>query len=86
MAGLIWGAVELRRRRRQPWQGWRRFVVRRKQPESCEITSFELVPVDREPLPRFQAGQFLTVQLAIPGKANPVLRTYSLSDFPGRDA
>jgi hypothetical protein len=46
LAGLLWGAAEQRRRRRNPWQGWRRFVVQRKHRESAEITSFELRPVD----------------------------------------
>ncbi|MGD1908393.1 MAG: 2Fe-2S iron-sulfur cluster-binding protein [Leptolyngbyaceae cyanobacterium] len=63
------------------WQGWRDFKVVRKQPESCEITSFYLEPQDGGPLPSFKPGQFLTLQLAIPGQARPVIRTYSLSDY-----
>jgi ferredoxin-NADP reductase len=86
LAGLLWVAAEQRRRRRNPWQGWRRFVVQRKHRESAEITSFELRPVGGGPLPRFLAGQFLTLELQIPGQAKPVLRTYSLSDYPGSDA
>jgi ferredoxin-NADP reductase len=59
--------------------------VQRKVQESVEITSFELRPVDGGPLPRFRAGQFLTLELKIPGNAMSVLRTYSLSDFPSGD-
>ena len=86
LAGLLWAAAEQRRRRRAPWQGWRRFVVRRKHVESAEITSFAFCPVDGGPLPRYQAGQFLTLQLQISGQDKPVVRTYSLSDWPGSDA
>jgi len=96
LAGLVHAGLGNagRRRRRQDaampspfaggdnWTGWREFVVRRKHPESAEITSFELQPVDGKPLPAFKPGQFLTIELPIPGQARPVLRTYSLSDFP----
>ena len=64
------------------WSSWRTFVVRRKQPESAEITSFELAPIDGRALPAFRPGQFLTLELAIPGQPKPVLRTYSLSYYP----
>jgi hypothetical protein len=64
------------------WTSWREFVVSQKQAESAEITSFELQPLDGEPLPAFKPGQFLTIELHIPGQARPVLRTYSLSDYP----
>lgn len=85
LAGLLWAASAQRRRRRAPWQGWRRFVVRRKHAESADITSFELSPVDGGPLPTYLAGQFLTLELQIPGQGKPVVRTYSLSDYPGSD-
>jgi len=64
------------------WKGWREFKVSRKHRESQEITSFELKPLDGGPLPSFEPGQFLSIELNIPGQAKPVLRTYSLSDFP----
>jgi len=64
------------------WKGWREFQVIRKHPESQEITSFVLAPTDGEALPAFSPGQFLTLELPIPGHAKPVVRTYSLSDFP----
>ncbi|MCP9774847.1 2Fe-2S iron-sulfur cluster-binding protein [Cyanobium sp. WAJ14-Wanaka] len=82
LAGLLLATAAQGRRRRAPWQGWRQFVVVRKQRESAEITSFELRPVGGGPLPKFLPGQFLTLQLPIPGMAKPVVRTYSLSDFP----
>jgi uncharacterized protein len=63
------------------WSDWRDFVVVRKVQESEEIISFYLQPVDRGKIPNFQPGQFLTIQLDIPGQARPVIRTYSLSDY-----
>lgn len=65
----------------QPWQDWRNFVVVRKVQESAEITSFYLQPQDGGTIPSFQPGQFLTIQLNIPGQPRPIIRTYSLSDY-----
>ncbi len=63
-------------------QGFRDFVVDRKEPESEIITSYYLVPEDGVALPEFQPGQFLTFELDIPDHEKPVIRTYSLSDCP----
>ena len=57
--------------------------------ESDSVTSFILTPIDGQPLPVFQAGQFVVLRLLIdadkdPGKP-PVLRSYSLSDLPAAD-
>ena len=64
------------------WRDWRNFVVVRKVKESEEITSFYLKPEDKGEIPNFQPGQFLTIKLDIPGQSKPVIRTYSLSDYP----
>ena len=64
------------------WKDWRNFVVVRKAPESKEITSFYLKPQDGEELADFKPGQFLTIELDIPEQERPVIRTYSLSDYP----
>jgi hypothetical protein len=66
----------------QGWKDWRNFIVVRKVKESEEITSFYLKPEDGSEIPSFQPGQFLPIKLEIPGQAKPVLRTYSLSDYP----
>ena len=63
-------------------KGLRSFVVERKEPESETIMSFYLVPEDGAPLAGFLPGQFLTLELDIPGQPRPVIRTYSLSDSP----
>ena len=86
-AGLVTPAL----RRRRPAgataesggsNGWRNVVVTHKQVESEEITSIELKPVDGGSLPGYKPGQFLTIALTIPGQPRPVVRTYSLSDYP----
>lgn len=64
------------------WKDWRNFEVVKKEPESTEITSFYLKPQDGGKLPDFKPGQFLTIKLDIPEQERPVIRTYSLSDYP----
>ncbi|MEB3180150.1 MAG: 2Fe-2S iron-sulfur cluster-binding protein [Nostocaceae cyanobacterium] len=64
------------------WENWRNFIVVRKVKESEEITSFYLMPEDKGEIYNFQQGQFLTIKLDIPGQDKPVIRTYSLSDYP----
>ena len=62
----------------------RTLVVTRRVKESTTVTSFYLAPTDGDPPAAFKAGQFLPVQLEIPGRSDPVWRTYSLSARPGR--
>jgi ferredoxin-NADP reductase/MOSC domain-containing protein YiiM len=67
------------------WPGFRQMRVARIHKESDNVTSFVLAPIDGQPLPVFQAGQFVVLRLLVdPGKP-PVLRSYSLSDLPGAD-
>ncbi|BAZ09138.1 oxidoreductase FAD/NAD(P)-binding subunit [Calothrix sp. NIES-4071] len=67
---------------KEHWKGWRNFIVAHKVKESEEIISFYLEPQDRGELSQFEPGQFLTLKLNIPGQEKPVIRTYSLSDYP----
>ncbi len=53
--------------------------------ESESVTSFVLVPMDGQPLPVFQAGQFVVLRLLVDPDKPPVLRSYSLSDLPVAD-
>jgi len=53
--------------------------------ESDSVTSFVLDPIDGQPLPIFQAGQFVVLRLPVDPDKPPVLRSYSLSDLPGAD-
>ena len=64
------------------WKDWRDFKLAKKQVESKEITSFYLEPVDGKKLPDFKPGQYLTIKLDISDRDRPVIRTYSLSDYP----
>lgn len=64
------------------WTGRRRFVVERKEHESEGVVSLYLVPQDRKPLPSFEPGQFITLELPVPGANLPVKRCYSLSHAP----
>jgi len=56
-----------------------------KVPESEEITSFVFASRDDGPLPAFEAGQHLPLELEVPGQDAAVRRTYSLSNAPGSD-
>ncbi len=54
-------------------------------PESEEITSFVFEARDGAPLPLFEAGQYLPIELDVPGIDGSVGRTYSLSGPPRTD-
>lgn len=60
------------------WRGYRTFKLKLIVPESSSISSFFLAPIDGQPLPAFQPGQYLTLKLDVPGYG-PLLRHYSLS-------
>ena len=64
------------------WNGYRRFVVDRKVPESEVVTSFYLKPEDEGLLPPFKPGQYITVHIDHPHTPTSP-RNYSLSDRPG---
>ncbi|KGX91458.1 NO-inducible flavohemoprotein [Pontibacillus marinus] len=66
------------------WSGYKPFFVDQKVQESDEITSFYLKPVDESPLPVFQPGQYIGVELTIPGDTYRHIRQYSLSDAPNK--
>ncbi len=53
--------------------------------ESEEVTSFVFESRDAGPLPVFEAGQHLPIELDVPGLEEPVRRTYSLSGAPNSD-
>ncbi|KAJ5463261.1 Flavohemoprotein [Penicillium sp. IBT 31633x] len=67
------------------WKGWRKFYISDKVPESDEIISFYLAPVDKGPLPKYQPGQFISVRCYVPELGSYQPRQYSLSDVPGGD-
>lgn len=67
------------------WNGWRKFTIARRVPESADVCSFYLKPHDGKALPAFRPGQYLTFRLQIPGQDKPVVRCYSLSDCVRED-
>ena len=67
------------------WHGFRKMRVASNHKESDNVTSFVLAPIDGQPLPVCQAGQFVVLRMLVdPGKPS-VLRSYSLSDLPAAD-
>jgi ferredoxin-NADP reductase/MOSC domain-containing protein YiiM len=67
------------------WPGFRQMRVASIHKESDSVTSFILNPIDGNPLPFCQAGQFIVLRLLVDPDKPPVLRSYSLSDLPGAD-
>lgn len=67
------------------WPGFREMRVTRIQKESAGVRSLYLSPADDQPLPLFQAGQFVVLRLRLDPDKPPVLRSYSLSDLPAID-
>ena len=55
------------------------------QQESDVISSFYLRRADGHAVAAHQPGQFLPIRLAVPGEAEPTLRTYTVSDAPNGD-
>ncbi|MEB0243967.1 nitric oxide dioxygenase, partial [Pseudomonas sp. 5C2] len=47
------------------WLGWRNFKIAKKVVESDEITSFYLAPVDGGDLPKYEAGQYISVRVFV---------------------
>ena len=67
------------------WPGFRQMRVANINRESNSVTSLILEPIDAQPLPVFQAGQFVVLRLLVETDKPPVLRSYSLSDLPAAD-
>lgn len=66
------------------WEGFRRFIVSKKQQESSVVTSFYLTPEDKGPLPSFKPGQYITIRVPT-GDGLTTMRQYSLSAKPNQD-
>jgi ferredoxin-NADP reductase/MOSC domain-containing protein YiiM len=67
------------------WPGFRQMRVANMNKESDSVISFLLEPIDGQPLPVFQAGQFVVLRLLVDPDKPSVLRSYSLSDLPAAD-
>ncbi|KAF8308487.1 putative flavohemoglobin [Clavulina sp. PMI_390] len=62
------------------WLGWKPFKVVKRVPETSDIASFYLEPVDGTDLKAFKAGQYISVQLTVDELNCKQSRQYSLSD------
>lgn len=77
-----WDEAEARLQAAAQRDHWRSLRVTRVQDESASIRSFYLEPADQGGWPVFSAGQHLPLRLTLPGRAQPLIRTYSLSSAP----
>lgn len=68
------------------WRFFKEFEIADKVVENEEITSFYLKPVDGKVLPEYQPGQYITVQVTIPGDEFTHNRQYSLSRAANNEA
>lgn len=66
------------------WEGFRRFIVLKKQQESSVVTSLYLIPEDKGPLPSFKPGQYITIRVPT-SDGSKTMRQYSLSAKPNQD-
>ncbi|VWD16574.1 pyridoxamine 5'-phosphate oxidase [Burkholderia lata] len=62
---------------------WRPLRIAKIVDEARAIRSFHFEPVDGGTLPAYEAGQHLTLRIALPGSDSPAIRSYTLSDAPG---
>jgi len=67
------------------WLGWRKFKIAKKVNESEEITSFYLAPVDGGALPKYEAGQYISVRVFVEALGLKQPRQYTLSTRPQAD-
>ena len=80
-----WEAVAERKLAREKGNTYRDYRVAKVEPESSNITSFYLEPIDDDGLACHCAGQFLPIEIQPSGAAEPVRRTYTISNAPNGD-
>ncbi|MBK3493556.1 NO-inducible flavohemoprotein [Viridibacillus sp. YIM B01967] len=68
------------------WRYFKEFIVTKKVQENDKIVSFYLKAADDKKLPAYKPGQYITVQVTIPGEKYLHNRQYSLSQAAGEDA
>jgi ferredoxin-NADP reductase len=62
---------------------WRPLRIAKIVDEARAIRSFHFEPADGGALPAHEAGQHLTLRIALPDSEAPTIRSYTLSDAPG---
>lgn len=83
--GVEQGLYEKAENQANGWKFFKDFVVADKVKESENIVSFYLKPADGSHVPVYQAGQYISVRLAIPGEDYLFNRQYSLSQAANPD-
>jgi len=63
----------------EKWTSWRKFKIDRVVPETEDVHSFYLVPVDGKKLPKFFPGQYISLRIHSP-EGYMQARQYSLSE------
>jgi len=81
-----WAQADAALARDENQNTWRRFRIARIKDESSVIRSFKLVPADKQPVPWFDAGQFLTLRVTPSGASTTLCRTYTVSSAPGEES
>uniref|UniRef100_A0A0B7KIA1 nitric oxide dioxygenase n=1 Tax=Bionectria ochroleuca TaxID=29856 RepID=A0A0B7KIA1_BIOOC len=66
------------------WTNWRDFKIVKKELENEAVASFYLEPVDGKPIPSYLPGQYISLQLPIPGVDFKQSRQFSLSEAPAK--
>lgn len=66
------------------WQGFKPFVVERRERSSDNITSLYLKPADGQRLAAHVPGQYISIRVTL-ADGKTVMRNYSLSNPPGSD-
>jgi predicted pyridoxine 5'-phosphate oxidase superfamily flavin-nucleotide-binding protein len=77
-----WQEVATTLAARAEGNSYREYEVTRVEQESANISSFYLEPKGEEPISCHTAGQFLPLELHPVGMAEPLLRTYTISNAP----
>ena len=85
MIGHEAGIYQQQTNRQNGWTGWRPFLVKKKEAESAEITSFYLYPADGGKVTRHLPGQFISLRLFLPQLSLKQARQYSISSAPNND-
>jgi len=80
-----WAEVDEKLAARKAGNTYRNYRVTRVEPESKIISSFYLEPEDGERVPCHKAGQFLPIEIQLPGSDGPIQRTYTISNSPNGD-
>ena len=77
-----WQEVDEKIVERNTGNTYRDYRIVRVEPESEIITSFYLEPKGGERIHCHKAGQFLPIEIQLPGVAAPIQRTYTISNAP----